>query len=90
MSDRQRAADVQTADVKIMQTVNAAQRLAFTDKYPTQVEHCLRLVMERLQAGLDKRDGVDIMRVETWRITPEEIEALSRAAQALNEIRRGF
>jgi hypothetical protein len=90
MSERQRAADQQTADTKIMQTVNAAQRIVFADKYPTQVEHSLRLVMERLQAGLDKRDNVDINRVETWRITPVEIDALARAAYHLNEIRRGF
>lgn len=90
MLTRQQQADQQTADTKIMQTVNAAQRLVFADKYPTQVEHSLRLVMERLQWGLDKREGVDINRIETWRITPVEIDALSRAAYHLNEIRKGF
>jgi hypothetical protein len=32
-------------DTKILQKVNAAHRVAFADKYPSQVEHCLRLVM---------------------------------------------
>lgn len=90
MSERQRAADQQTQEVLIMQKVNRVNREAFLDRYPTQVEHCLRLTMERLQWGLDKRDGVDIARVDTWRITPAEIESLARAAHHLNQIRQGF
>jgi hypothetical protein len=46
----QRRAD----DTKIMQKVNAVHREAFTAKYPGQIEHCLRLVAERLQTGLKK------------------------------------
>ena len=90
MSDRQRTADQQTQDVLIMQKVNRVNREAFLDKFPTQVEHCLRLTMERLQAGLDKRDGTDITRVDTWRLTPVEIESLARAANLLNQIRQGL
>ena len=90
MSERQRAADQQTQDVLIMQKVNRVNREAFLDKFPTQVEHCLRLTMERLQAGLDKRDGTDLARVETWRLTPVEIESLARAANQLNQIRQGL
>jgi len=41
-------------DTRIMQKVNAAHRLAFREKFPGQVEHCLRLITERLQAGLRK------------------------------------
>lgn len=78
------------ADTKILQKVNAAHRDAFSIKYPGQVDHCLRLIMERLQAGLDKRDGVDIQQVDTWRLPPEDLQALSEAAYYLNEIRRGF
>jgi hypothetical protein len=90
MTDRQRTADQQTQDVLIMQKVNRVNREAFLDRYPTQVEHCLRLTMERLQWGLDKRDSVDINRIETWRLTPAEIESLARAAGELNQIRQGF
>lgn len=77
-------------DTKILQKVNAAHRGAFTEKYPGQVEHCLRLTMERLQAGLDKRDGVDINNPETWRMTSLEIQELAHTAYLLNEIRKGF
>jgi len=78
------------ADVKILQKVNAAHREAFGVKYPGQVEHCLRLIMERLQAGLDKRDGVDPGNPATWRMSTVELLDLAHAAQLLNEIRRGF
>jgi hypothetical protein len=86
--DRQTLAARQTADVKILQKVNAAHREAFSLKYPTQVEHCLRLVLERLQFGLDKRDGVDITRVDTWNLTPEQIQSLADAALKLHDIRQ--
>jgi len=87
---RDEEAAQQVADVKILQKVNAAHREAFKEKFPGQVEHCLRLVMERLQAGLDKRDGVDTARVDTWRMTPGELADLCEAAHHLNQIRQGF
>lgn len=74
-------------DVRILQKVNRVHREAFVEKFPGQVEHCLRLVMERLQAGLDKRDGVDPGRPETWRMTATEITNLAEAANQLNQIR---
>ena len=77
-------------ETRILQKVNGAHREAFQQKYPQQVEHCLRLTMERLQAGLDKRDGLDTGNPDTWRIDCAEIENLSQAAYLLNEIRRGF
>jgi hypothetical protein len=88
--DRQHLAQVQVADVKILQKVNAASREAFGTKYPGQVEHCLRLIMERLQAGLDKRDGVSVADPDTWRMSTREILDLTESAHRLNEIRRGF
>lgn len=90
MQERQELAARQTADVKILQKINAASREAFGAKYPGQVEHCLRLVMERLQAGLDKRDGVDVARPDTWRMSTQEILDLARSAQLLDSIRQGF
>lgn len=77
-------------DVKILQKVNATHREAFIAKYPGQVEHCLRLTMERLQAGLDKRDGVDVSNPETWRMSTLELNELANTAYLLNEIRKGF
>lgn len=78
------------ADVKILQKVNATHREAFIAKYPGQVEHCLRLTMERLQAGLDKRAGCDIANPETWRMSTLELQELAHTAYLLNEIRKGF
>jgi len=78
------------ADVKILQKVNAVNREAFLSKYPGQVEHCLRLTMERLQAGLDKRGEVAVDNPETWRMSTVELQELAHTAYLLNEIRRGF
>jgi hypothetical protein len=88
--ERQDLARQQTADVKILQKVNAASREAFGVKYPGQVEHCLRLIMERLQAGLDKRSGVDVGDPDTWRMSTQELRDLADAAHLLNTIRSGF
>ena len=73
-----------------MQKVNAVQRIGFAEKFPGQVEHCLRLVMERLQLGLDKRDGVDPANPDTWRLSSQEILDLANSAKLLNDIRSGF
>lgn len=75
-------------ETRILQKVNAAHREAFSEKYPGQVEHCLRLIMERLQAGLDKRGNVDLTRIDSWVLMPAEIRDLAEAAHALNEIRQ--
>jgi len=88
--DRQRLALSQSEDTKILQKVNGALREGFATKYPGQVEHCLRLVMERLQAGLDKRDAVDISNPDTWRLSTQELAELAQCAHLLNEIRKGF
>jgi hypothetical protein len=86
--DREALASQQVADVKILQKVNAHHRDAFAVKYPGQVEHCLRLTMERLQAGLDKRDGVDIANPDTWRLSTAELADLVQCAYHLDLIRR--
>lgn len=87
---RQQVAEQQAADVKIMQKVNGANREAFLHKYPGQVEHCLRLTMERLQAGLDKRDGCDVGNPETWRMSTIELKELSETAWHLHQIKETF
>jgi len=88
--DRQQRAAEQAADVRILQKVNAAHKDAFLAKYPSQVEHCLRLVMERLQAGLDKRDGCDVADPDTWRMTTQELHELAATARDLDHIRQNF
>ena len=74
-------------DVRILQKVNRVHREAFAEKYPGQVEHCLRLVMERLQAGLDKRDGCDVADPVTWRMSTIELRDLAETAHQLDAIR---
>lgn len=88
--ERQKLAEQQASDVKILQKINRLHRDAFSEKYPGQVEHCLRLTMERLQAGLDKRDGCDVSNPETWRMSTVEIQELANTAYLLNEIRKSF
>lgn len=69
----------QVQDTIIMGKVNAAHREAFREKFPGQIEHMLRLISERLQAGLDKRSGVVIQDSTTWILSAEQILQLSQA-----------
>ena len=48
------------ADTKIEQKINQAYREAFHQKFPGQVEHCMRLIAERLQSGLKKDADVQL------------------------------
>lgn len=84
---RQLLAEQQAADTRIMQKVNAAHRESFAVKFPGQLEHILRLTAERLQAGLDKRDGVDVSRPDTWRLAPQEIADLAEALYHISLVR---
>ena len=83
-------ADRQVTETRILQKVNRAHREAFGVKYPGQVEHCLRLTMERLQLGLDKRAGSDPANADTWRLTSGELLDLATTAYYLDQIRRQF
>jgi hypothetical protein len=82
--------DQEIQDIKILQKVNQAHRDAFPQKYPGQVDHCLRLIMERLQMGLYKDGKTIIDNPDTWKISPSEIHDLTMSAYHLNEIRKGF
>jgi hypothetical protein len=82
--------DPQVLDTKIQAKINAVHRGAFIEKFPGQVEHILRLITERLQHGLDKREGVDVSRVDTWRLSPYEIAELSQALYHINEVRNSL
>ena len=85
---RQILANRQLQDTRIIQKINHAHRDAFATKFPGQVEHCLRLVMERLQWGLDKRGQFDISNTDTWILDPQEICSLAQAAEKLHSIRK--
>jgi len=87
MTEQQTLAARQTADIKIMQKVNAVHRESFAIKFPGQLEHILRLTAERLQAGLDKRDGVDVTRPETWRLSTQEIAELAEALYYISQVK---
>jgi hypothetical protein len=51
----QEQADAQRVqDTLIAQKVGAVHRAAFHEKFPGQIEHCMRLIAERLQKGLAK------------------------------------
>ena len=88
--DRQQQAILQAQDTKILQKINAPLLEAFKQRYPQQVEHCLRLTMERLQAGLDKRGDIDVADPDTWRMSTVELQELARTAYYLDQIRQGI
>ncbi len=51
---REQADAQRVQDTLIAQKVGAAHREAFREKFPGQIEHCMRLIAERLQTGLRK------------------------------------
>jgi hypothetical protein len=55
-------------ETQIMQKVNAAHRQAFVQKFPGQIEHCLRLTVERLQQGLRKDQVMPISNHEVYHL----------------------
>jgi hypothetical protein len=57
---REQADAARVQDTLIQQKVNAAHREAFREKFPGQVEHCMRLIAERLQQGLRKDADIAI------------------------------
>lgn len=74
---------VKVSETLILQKINASHRVAFAEKFPGQCEHILRLLTERLQAGLDKRDGVVIDDPKTWKLNPTELKDVSQALEAI-------
>jgi len=80
--------EAKVKETLILQKINASHRIAFAEKFPGQCEHILRLLTERLQAGLDKRDGVLIEDVSTWKLSPTELKELSQALEAIYFVRK--
>jgi hypothetical protein len=76
-----------TRDTLILQKVNAAHREAFTEKFPNQCEHIMRLIAERLQAILTNKPAT-LNDPATWTATAEEISALSSALHSVYQIHR--
>lgn len=72
-------------DTKIMQKVNAVNREAFTQRFPGQIHHCMRLTAERLQAVLTAKP-TDLTDPETWAATPQDILSLVSALEALSRL----
>ena len=77
-------------DARIMSKVNAAHREAFREKFPGQIEHCMRLTAERLQAVLSKRTDTDLANPDTWSATAEEIKDLALALTCLQEVKQNL
>jgi len=70
-------------DTLILQKVNHAHREAFKTRFPGQIEHCMRLTAERLQALLTKKPS-DMTDTGTWNGKPDEILALSHGLYYLS------
>jgi hypothetical protein len=78
----------ETQDTKIAQKIMATHREAFIQKFPHQLEHCMRLTAERLQACLNKPDGVVLHDTMTWPADDETIRNLAMALESLYTIHR--
>ena len=78
----------ETQDVKIAQKIMATHREAFIQKFPHQLEHCMRLTAERLQACLNKPDGVVLSDPRTWPATADDVLCLARSLESLYGIHK--
>jgi hypothetical protein len=77
-------------DTKILQKVNAAHREAFTQRLPGQLEHVMRLVVERLQFCLNKPEHINLGDPDTWPASAVELAALSEALWHLEQVRQAW
>jgi hypothetical protein len=75
--------DIQFQETKILQKVNKAHREAFREKFPGQLEHCMRLTAERLQAVLTNKTG-ELNDPATWSVTANEIHDLAHGLYYLS------
>ena len=87
---RQAQEQTKVRETLILQKINASHRVAFTEKFPGQCEHILRLLTERLQSGLDKRDGVVITDTTTWKLHASEIADLADAVYKIHIVRESL
>jgi len=75
--------DIMVQETKILQKVNKVHREAFKERFPGQIEHCMRLTAERLQALLTDKPK-DLTDTSTWSGKPDEILALSHGLYYLS------
>lgn len=76
-------------DTLILQKVNKAHREAFKERFPGQVEHCMRLTAERLQAILTKKPS-DMTDTSTWTASCQDILGLSHSLYYLSIINQHY
>lgn len=76
-------------DTIILQKVNKVHREAFREKFPGQIEHCMRLTAERLQSLLTKKP-TDMTDTSTWTGKPDEILALSHGLYYLSILNQHY
>lgn len=76
-------------DTMILQKVNGAHREAFLKRFPGQIEHCMRLTAERLQAILTRKP-TDLADPSTWNCTAEEIRDLTVALDKLAHLHHAY
>ena len=81
--------DAMVRDTLIMQKVNGAHREAFRTRFPGQVEHCMRLTAERLQAILTRKP-TDLADPATWNCSAEEIRDLTVALDKLAHLNHAY
>jgi len=77
-------------DTRIAQKVLAVNREAFVVKFPGQLQHSMRLVNERLMNCLNRPEGTDLSRPETWPADTAEIADLAQALYHLDLIRQSW
>jgi hypothetical protein len=85
---RQAQEEAKVRETLILQKINHSHRVAFNEKFPGQLEHVLRLLTERIQIGLDKRDGVVLEDPTTWKLNCTELKDLSQAIEAIYFVRK--
>ena len=77
--------DAMVRDTLIMQKINGAHREAFKFRFPGQIEHCMRLTAERLQAILTRKP-TELSDPDTWNCSAAEIAHMSEALWHLSVI----
>lgn len=89
MTLRQREENQRTQDTLILQKVNQSYRTAFRQRFPGQIEHCMRLVAERLQAVLLNKPET-LADPKTWAASPADILALCQSLDRLAQLNHGY
>lgn len=76
-------------DTIILQKVNKFHREAFKERFPGQIEHCMRLTAERLQSILTSKPE-DMTDTATWKSTPQDIHDLCHGLYYLSILNQHY